>query len=72
MVNDINSGKDAAVSGLGIVILPNLATEEELKHEQLVQLLAALKLSIVDLYAVFHSREWIPIKVKNFLEFLYR
>jgi DNA-binding transcriptional LysR family regulator len=69
-VNDISSCKDAVIAGLGIVMLPNLAVKDELNNQQLVPLLADEILPMIDLYAVYPSRKYMPAKLKRFLEYL--
>ena len=71
-VNDINTCKEAAISGLGVVILPKISITEELKNKQLIQLLPKIAWPKIDLYAVYQSREWLPNKVKKFIEYLYK
>jgi DNA-binding transcriptional LysR family regulator len=69
-VNDINSGKEAAMAGLGVVMLPKLAVKDELSKQQLVPLAVDGALPMVDIYAVYPSREYMPAKLQRFLQFL--
>ena len=69
-VNDIISGKEAAIAGLGVVMLPKLAVKDELSRQQLVPLLVDETLPVVDIYAVYPSREYMPAKLQRFLQSL--
>jgi DNA-binding transcriptional LysR family regulator len=69
-VNDINSGKEAAIAGLGVVMLPKLAVKDELSKQQLVPLAVDGALPMVDIYAVYPSREYMPAKLQRFLQSL--
>jgi DNA-binding transcriptional LysR family regulator len=51
-------------------MLPNLAVKDELNNQQLVPLLADEILPMIDLYAVYPSRKYMPAKLKRFLEYL--
>ena len=69
-INDVLSCKEAAVSGLGITMLPCRIAEQEVKEKQLVQLLTDHTFPTLTLFAVYTSRQWLPSKVKVFLNYL--
>jgi len=69
-INDILSCKQAAVSGLGITVLPSRIVKNEVKAKQLIQLLTDYTFPTATLFAMYASRQWIPTKVKVFLDYL--
>ena len=69
-INDVLSCKQAAVSGLGITVLPDRIVEKEVKAKQLIQLLTDYTFPTATLFAMYASRQWIPTKVKVFLDYL--
>lgn len=69
-VNDLLSAKDAALSGLGIAALSKLLSQEAVANNQLVPLLTDWDFPAVSVYAVYPSRQWMPAKLKVFLEYL--
>ncbi|WP_320826082.1 LysR family transcriptional regulator [Reinekea sp.] len=69
-INDILSTREAAVLGLGIAVMPKFIASEAVKNKQLVNLLADCQFPLITIYAVYHSRKWMPAKLKSFLDFL--
>ena len=69
-INDILSTREAAVLGLGIAVMPKFIASEAVKNKQLVNLLADCHFPLITIYAVYHSRKWMPAKLKSFLDFL--
>jgi DNA-binding transcriptional LysR family regulator len=69
-VNDLISAKDAALSGLGIAALSKLLSQEAVANNQLVPLLTDWQFPSVAVYAIYPSRQWMPAKLKVFLEHL--
>lgn len=69
-VNDVLSTKIAALSGLGIAVLPKFIAIDEVENQQLVPLLTDYQFPAFNVYAVYPSREWMPAKLKVFLEYL--
>ena len=70
--NDIISCKEAAVAGLGIAVLPKFITRDEVHNRALVALLKDIEFPAINLYAVYLSRQWMPAKLKVFLDHLNR
>jgi len=69
-INDVLSCKEAAVSGLGITLLPCRIAKQEVETKQLVPLLTDYTFPAITLFAVYTSRQWLPSKVKVFLDYL--
>jgi len=69
-INDILACKEAALAGLGISVLPVEIVQKEVKANKLKQVLPECNLQLMTLFAVYPSRQWIPSKLKVFLEFL--
>lgn len=62
--------REAALAGLGIVLLPGFIVEEDLRTGRLERVLAAFRPTPFTLYGVYPSREYVPRKVHLFLDFL--
>ncbi|WP_370239536.1 LysR family transcriptional regulator [Neptunomonas phycophila] len=71
-VDDITCCKEAAIAGMGIAVLPIITTRTDLESNQLIQLIEKQVLPSIDLYAIYPSRQYIPAKLKLFLEHLHR
>jgi len=69
-INDILTCKQAALSGLGISILPVDIVQEEVSSNKLKRIIPDCKLPLLTLFAVYPSRHWIPSKLKVFLELI--
>lgn len=69
-INDILTCKEAALSGLGICILPVDIVRREVATKKLKRLLSGCSLPLMTLFAVYPSRHWMPSKLKVFLEYL--
>lgn len=69
-INDVLSCKQAARDGLGLAIIPGRIAEQDVKSRKLVQLLTNYSFPTVTLYATYASRQWMPTKLKAFLEHL--
>lgn len=69
-INDIYCVKEAAISGLGIAILPLLTAKYEVSAGALIPVLPDIKLPTIDLYVVYPNKRWMPAKLKIFLEHL--
>jgi len=69
-INDMLTCKEAAIAGLGIAHLPCVIVNSDVKSNNLKQVLSHISLSSVALFAVYLSRQWMPSKLKVFLEYL--
>ena len=61
---------NAAVAGLGIVLQPTFLVHELLKSGQLVRVLPAWEAEVIHLFAVYSSRQFLPLKLRSFIDFL--
>ncbi|MBX5144869.1 LysR family transcriptional regulator [Rhizobium lentis] len=62
--------RDAAVLGLGIVLLPDFIVGEDLRQGRLVRLLPDWDISTIQLQAVYPANRHIAVKVRRFVSFL--
>ncbi len=69
-VNDILSTKEAALSGIGIAILPKFVVADEIKTDDLIAVLTDCIFPTFNIYAVYPSRQWMPAKLTQFLDYL--
>jgi len=69
-INDMLISREAALSGLGIAIMPLLLVKDEVKQNKLKQILPEYELPIMTMFAVYPSRQWLPSKLTVFLEYL--
>ncbi|MFV1984976.1 MAG: LysR family transcriptional regulator [Thiohalomonadales bacterium] len=69
-INDILISKEAALSGLGIAIMPVAIAQAEIKLQKLKPILPEYDLPPMALFAVYPSRQWMPSKLKVFLKYL--
>lgn len=69
-INDVLSAKQAAIDGLGFAVIPGIIAEQDVKSKKLIQVLTDYKYPTITLYSVYASRQWIPTKLKSFLEHL--
>ena len=60
----------AATEGLGIVLLPDFIVEENLRAHKLERLLQGFEPPPFDLFALYPSRQFVPTKIKLFLDYL--
>lgn len=60
----------AAIAGLGIVYEPTFIVGEALRSKKLVQLLPEWQSDTYSIYAVYANREYLPAKVRSFIDFL--
>jgi DNA-binding transcriptional LysR family regulator len=58
------------VSGLKITVLPGGNIGQEVKVKQLVRLLTDYTFSVETLFVMYASHQWLPAKVKAFLDYL--
>ncbi len=69
-IDDFSLLKQAAVDGLGVVILPSYMCREEVKKKKLVKILPEWGMLPVDVYAMYPKYRSKIKKVNVFLEFL--
>ena len=67
VVNDFEIACGLAVAGLGVAHLPELVTAEHLRAGRLVRVLESAPL-LVPVFALFPSRQFLPIKVRAFVD----
>lgn len=68
--NNGESLLQAAVEGLGISIVPQFLLRGELENGQLISLLDDYHLSCRNAYALFPSRQYLPEKIRVFIDYL--
>ncbi|MEJ2399320.1 MAG: LysR family transcriptional regulator, partial [Gammaproteobacteria bacterium] len=69
----VNEGKvlaNAALAGLGILYEPDFLVGEHIKRKRLVHILKDWKAEEFSLYAVYPNRQFLPPKVRSFIDFL--
>ncbi|MCY1241299.1 HTH-type transcriptional regulator DmlR [compost metagenome] len=62
--------RDAALLGVGIVLLPDFIVSEDLRQGRLVRLLPDWHISTIQLQAVYPANRHIAVKVRRFVSFL--
>jgi DNA-binding transcriptional LysR family regulator len=62
--------KDAAVEGLGIILLPSFIAYKEIERGALVQILKKYKLPQMDAYAIYPQTRHLSQRVRAFVDFL--
>jgi DNA-binding transcriptional LysR family regulator len=68
--NSIEGLRAAALSGLGVALLPMVNINEDLKAGHLVRLLPDYRTTEVVVQAVYPPGRHVPVKVRTFLDFL--
>jgi DNA-binding transcriptional LysR family regulator len=61
---------EAACQGLGIVMLPGFIVEDALADGRLQRILEDFEPPAFTLYALYPTRQFVPVKIRLFLEFL--
>lgn len=69
-VNNLSMAADAALSGLGIALMPSFLCAELVRSEQLIPVLPEYRVCNGGLYAMYPSREHMPVTLRLFLDFL--
>lgn len=69
-VNNSAALKQALSAGVGIARLPTFTVGEAIQNKELVALFQDFTMPSKSLYAVYPEREYLPIKVRTFLDFL--
>jgi DNA-binding transcriptional LysR family regulator len=62
--------RDAALLGVGIVLLPDFIVGEDIKQGRLVRLLGGWDITTIQLQAVYPANRHIAVKVRRFVSFL--
>lgn len=70
MINDVLSCLAAAENGQGITVAPSCIALDAVANNRLVPILTEVKFPISSLYMEYPNRQWIPSKLKVFLEFM--
>lgn len=69
----VNNGEAllaAARGGLGVILIPDFALQQDLNTERLQEILADFAKPSVSVYAVYPSRQFLPEKTRVLIEFL--
>jgi len=61
---------NAALEGMGILYEPDFLVYQAIKQNRLVQILEDWETDEFSLFAVFASRQFLPPKVRSFIDFL--
>lgn len=61
---------NAAVAGLGVVLQPTFLMYKLLQSGKLVRVLPAWEAAVIHLFAVYASRQFLPLKLRSFIDFL--
>lgn len=69
-VNNSEALRESLLQGLGIGRLPSFAVGEDIRLGRLVRLLPDYQMPHKDLYAVFPEKQYMPEKVRVFIDFL--
>ncbi|MCX5496852.1 LysR family transcriptional regulator [Kaistia dalseonensis] len=69
-VNSPNAGRQAALAGLGFMIVPFLVVRDDIASGRLVPVLEAFEPPAVGIYAVYPHRRHLSGKVRAFIDFL--
>lgn len=69
-VNNSESLREAVLQGLGIGRLPTFIAGPDLKSKRLINLFESYRMLNVPIYATFIEREYMPAKLRVFLDFV--
>ncbi len=61
---------NAAIEGLGAILLPTFLVYEALRRKQLVRILSSWQADELGVFAVYPHRKFLPPKVRSFIDFL--
>ena len=67
-VSNISAAKEAAMSGIGIALLPHITAQAAVEHGQLIHVLPDWQPADVPVHAVFTSARYVSPKVRSFIE----
>jgi DNA-binding transcriptional LysR family regulator len=70
VVNDLEVACDAAVAGVGVACLPGIVCRQAVERRQLRVLFGATSAIAKGVYAVYPSRQYLPAKVRAFIDAL--
>jgi len=69
----VNEGKvlvNAALAGMGILYEPDFLVTEHIRQKRLLRILDDWEADKFSLYAVYPNRQFLPLKVRSFIDFL--
>jgi DNA-binding transcriptional LysR family regulator len=69
-VNSGNVLRTAAIEDMGILYEPDFLVHEAIRQKRLVQILRDWETDDLSLYAVYANRQFLPLKVRSFIDFL--
>lgn len=69
-VNNVSMACDAAISGMGIALMPAFLCADAVASGQLLPVLPEYRVCNGGLYAMYPSREHMPVALRAFLDFL--
>ncbi len=69
-VNNSEALREAVLQGMGIARLPTFVAGPDIEAGKLVQLLPEYKMPTITIYALFLERQYMPAKVRVFLDFV--
>ena len=61
---------NAAIAGLGVIVQPTFVIYEALRAKKLVRILEGWGADELTIYAVYPNRQFLPPKVRSFIDFL--
>ena len=61
---------NAAIEGLGVILLPTFLVHEALRSRRLVRILPGWQADELGVFAVYPHRKFLPPKVRSFIDFL--
>ena len=61
---------NAAAAGLGVIVQPTFLIYELLRTKKLVRILKGWEADVLTVYAVYPNRQFLPPKVRSFIDFL--
>ncbi len=62
--------RDAAIKGVGLVVLPSFIASEALRRRELKAVLSGFELDDPAIYAVWAPNRGLSVKVREFVDFL--
>lgn len=68
--NDGDILVNAAIEGLGVILIPTFVVYEALRQKKLVRILSDWEVDDLTVFAVYPNRKFLPPKVRSFIDFL--